>query len=232
MRASVFQYEHCKEKYHRWLPADMRGQNNKDIEGDPIFNLLPMYYNYEDYFMEAFGNDPAKLPPENNRFLVTTTHDRFRAHSSYSEAPYLRELTHRTRGGEVYSGHDWGTYALSSSVNGAIPRLNKSIQDKDFARASWSEAWMNDEDAAAFGIRDGDIIEMRNPIGAVRVAARVTKRAVRGFIGLHQGCWYDPDPADGVDDGGCANTIMASKPSRVDHGNGQQCGMVSIKKVF
>jgi anaerobic selenocysteine-containing dehydrogenase len=232
MRASVFQYEHCKERYHGWLPADMRGQKNADIEGDPIFNLLPFYYNYEDYFMEAFGNDPAKLPPENNRFLVTTTHDRFRAHSSYSEAPYARELTHRTRGGGPYSGHDWGTYALSSSSNGSIPRLNKSIQDKDYVRASWSEAWMNNEDAAAFGIRDGDIIEMRNPIGAVRVAARVTKRAVRGFIGLHQGCWYDPDPEDGVDDGGCANTIMASKPSRVDHGNGQQCAMVSIKKVF
>ena len=74
-----------------------------------------------------------------------------------------------------------------------------------------------------------EVIKTGNPIGDVRVIARVTDRVIRGFIGLHQGCWYDPDPDDGIDDGGCANTLMAQRPSRVDHGNGQQSAMVWIK---
>ena len=87
----------------------------------------------------------------------------------------------------------------------------------------------DDIDAAEEGIADGQLITIGNPVGDVRVIARVTDRVVRGFIGLHQGCWYDPDPVDGVDDGGCANTLMAQRPSRVDHGNGQQSAMVWIK---
>jgi anaerobic selenocysteine-containing dehydrogenase len=226
-----WQYEHRFMAYHKYLPLAERGQMHRDREGDAIVYPITMYYDYEDYFMEAFGG-PDKLPPKGNRFVVTTTHDRYRAHSTYSEAPYCRELTTRTRNGKLYSGNDWGTYAISEiGSDGTISRLNKSITDRDFTKASWADVWMNDEDAAEHEINDGDIIQLDCPIGSVRVAARVTKRAVRGFIGLHQGCWYDPDPVDGVDDGGCANTIMATKPSRIDHGNGQQSAMVSVKKV-
>ena len=91
---------------------------------------------------------------------------------------------------------------------------------------------VNDKDCDRLGLRDGDIIEMRNPVGAVRVSVKRTKRAAKGYIALHQGAWYDPDPNDGVDDGGCANTLMCTRGSRLDHGNGQQSAMVSIKKVF
>ncbi len=227
----VFQYENRFRKWHGYLPKEQRGQKNKDQEDDPIIYPIMMYFPYEDYFMEAYGGQD-KLPPTTNRFLLTTTHDRFRSHSTLGEAPYLRELTHRTKGGKIYSGNDWGTYALSDiQPDGSIPRLNKSITDKDYTRASWSEIWINREDAEGMGIKDGDLIDVGNAIGTVRVAARLTDRNMRGYLDLHQGCWYDPDPATGIDDGGCANTLMATKPSRFDHGNGQQSAMVSITKV-
>jgi anaerobic selenocysteine-containing dehydrogenase len=227
----VFQYVNRFRKWHGYItdPAK-RGQKNTDPEGDPIIYPIPMYFPYEDYFMEAYGG-LDKLPTAGNRFLLTTTHDRYRSHSTLAEAPYLRELTHRIRGGKLYSGNDWGTYAISEIKDGAISRINKSVAERDFTRASWTEVYMNAEDAAELNIADGELIQLENPIGAVRVIARLTNRNVRGYLDLHQGCWYDPDPEDGVDDGGCANTLMATKPSRYDHGNGQQSAMVSIKKV-
>jgi anaerobic selenocysteine-containing dehydrogenase len=155
------------------------------------------------------------------------------------ESPLVRELFTRVRGGGEHSGNDWGTYGLSDiGSDGKMPRSNSSIDSADnfrrtdFRRASWVQVWMNDQDGARLGIKDGDIIEMRNPVGAVRVAAKLTKRAAKGYIALDQGGWYDPDPIDGVDDGGCMNTIMTSRGSRFDNGNGVQSAMVSIRKVF
>jgi anaerobic dimethyl sulfoxide reductase subunit A len=96
---------------------------------------------------------------------------------------------------------------------------------------------MNPTDATEKGIEDGNLVQVENPIGAVRCVAHLSKRCARGYVDLHQGCWYDPRPLpnsyghDSVDVGGNCNTLMASQPSRVDHGNGQQSAMVKIFKV-
>ena len=230
----VWRYENRYSKFHGYLTQTDRGMKNKDFEGDAIVYPIPMYFNYEDYFMEAYGKN-KNLPAEGNRFLLTTTHDRYRAHSSQAENPYLRELTHRTVGGDLYSGDDWNEYALlgAEPAEGgklSIPRLNKAIADKKM-NATYSEIWMNDTDAENKGIRDGDLVEVWNAVGKVHCVARLSKRCVKGFLGLHQGCWYDPDPVTGVDVGGNCNTLMASRPSRVDHGNAQQSAMVEIKRV-
>jgi hypothetical protein len=226
-----------KHLYDQGLPVGQRGD---DIEGDPIIPFVPMYFNYEDSFMEAYGG-PARMKemPEDKRFLVTCSHPVLRAHSTMAESPLLRELTQRVGGGGEYSGNDWGTFALSEiGPDGKIPRPNSSIdsannfQRTDFKRASWTQVVMNVKDGERLGIKDGDVIEMRNPIGAVRVVVKLTRRIVKGYIALEQGGWYDPDPVDGVDDGGCANTIMCTRGSRLDHGNGNNSAMVSIKKVF
>lgn len=240
----VYCYEHRFEQWHGVLASQglPTGQANKDFEGDPLVYPIPLYYAYEDYFNEAYGVMNGKNTLDMSKgYLLTTTHDRYRAHSSQSENAYLRELTHRIKGGGLYSGNDWNEYGnigAAQEVNvgetANLTRLNQTVANgqpiagKETV-ASWSEVWMNDQDAADEGIADGQLITIGNPVGDVRVIARVTDRVVRGFIGLHQGCWYDPDPVDGVDDGGCANTLMAQRPSRVDHGNGQQSAMVWIK---
>lgn len=243
----VWRYEKRYSAWHGYLASKSlpTGQANKDFENDPLVYPIPLYYAYEDYFNEAYGVMNGKYTLDMSKgYLLTTTHDRYRAHSSQAENPYLRELTHRVKGGELYSGNDWNEYGNigaaqevpnDGTTNLNMQRLNqtiyggKAVAGKEGV-ASWSEVWMNDQDAIEEGITDGQLIKLWNPVGAVRVVARVTDRCVRGFIGLHQGCWYDPDPVDGVDDGGCANTLMAQRPSRVDHGNGQQSAMVWIEK--
>ena len=241
----VWRYEKRYSAWHGYLASQglPTGQANKDFEGDPLVYPIPLYYAYEDYFNEAYGVMNGKNTLDMSKgYLLTTTHDRYRAHSSQAENPYLRELTHRIKGGGLYSGNDWNEYGnigaaqeVAEGETETLTRLNQTIANgqpipgKEKV-ASWSEVWMNDQDAIEEGIADGQLITIGNPVGDVRVIARVTDRVVRGFIGLHQGCWYDPDPVDGVDDGGCANTLMAQRPSRVDHGNGQQSAMVWIQK--
>lgn len=233
----VWCYTNAYSKWHGHLPAEQRGQSNVDIDGDPIVYPIIMYYDYQDYFAQAYGVDRSELTRENGYFLLTTTHDRFRAHSSQAENPYLRELTHRTKGGALYSGNDSGAYAVSNGDNISFPALNSLIGENGQPvagaenRASYADIWVNDEDFADF--KDGDLVKVYNNVGAVYCTIRKTARCVRGYVGLHQGCWFDPRTINGetVDVGGNCNTIMASRPSRFDHGNAAQSAMVKIERV-
>lgn len=245
-------YEHAFEKYHGWLPAENRGQENRDAEGDLKVYPIPMYFNFEDCFKESYNGfervDSAtgenKAGPNAAFFAGTgrdkpltmsTTHDRYRVHSTHDENPFLRELNHRTIGGGWASGNDWKEYcivperqATGSAAAYESPMISSAIYNKNRETASWHEIWINTQDAAERGITDGMLCRVENPIGKVRVIARVTDRCIPGHLNLHQGGWYDPN-TDGVDDGGNANTLIASTPSRYDHGNAQQSAYVIIK---
>jgi anaerobic selenocysteine-containing dehydrogenase len=248
----TWQYENLFNKWHGFLPTDQRGQSHKDFEGNRIVLEIPLYYAYEDYFMEAYGNDPARVA--DLPFLMTTTHDKYRAHSSQAENPILRELCHRVPGrdskGKPKQGNDAGYYAMgapqdfAANKTGNIPELSSAINSDgsvsgEFKEiASYSEIWINETDGRdILHIQDGDLVLVENPIGAVYCVARLSKRCSRSYVDLHQGCWYDPRPLPNsyghefVDVGGNCNTLMASQPSRVDHGNGQQSAMVKITKV-
>lgn len=236
----VWRYENLYSKWHGYLPKAQQGQKNTDEDGDPIAWPIPVYFDYQDHFVHAYGlTSSADL---NGRYLLTTTHDRFRAHSSQAENPYLRELTHRVKGGALYSGNDAGNYAnIGADVNEneyqVFPHLNELIDDNGLPKtgsedtASYADIWVNSSDFAAFN--DGDLVKVYNEIGAVICTIRKTDRCVPGYVGLHQGCWVDlrgdlNNTASLIDVGGNCNTLMPSTPSRLDHGNGVQSAMVNI----
>ncbi len=243
----VWQYNNRFSKWHGWVPAEKRGQNQKDLDGNDFVSGLPIYYAYEDYYMDAYGGND-KLT--DLKFLLTTSHPRYRAHSSMAENPMLRELTHRVPGrdakGKFIPANDWDKFGNGPAeapnvgeVIGEYPAPTETIQADGSVTAtnkgiaSYSEIFMNNKDAADLGILDGDLLEVRNPIGVVHVVARLTSRCAIGYVDLHEGSWYDPRMINGelVDVGGCANTLMSSQPSRIDHGNAAQAAMVSIKKL-
>jgi anaerobic selenocysteine-containing dehydrogenase len=255
---AVYTWEHAYDIYHGWLPAGERGQRNKDYENDPMLYPIPMYYHFEDACNEAYGvfnprgtgftqsgwytvgpkpetNDLSKIT-DRLTLTVGTTHDRYNTHSSQIENPYLRELNHRIKGGGWASGNDWNEYCVVPEVHPLggetdfNPMISSAIQKRNMLTASWKEFWMNNEDAAQFGIRDGDLIRVSNPVGAIRAIARVSKRLIRGHGQIHQGGWYDPNPADGVDDGGCANTLMSNRASKFDNGNSVQFSYCLVEK--
>ena len=236
----VWDFENRNSKWHGHLDADKRGQKNADSEGDPIVYSIPMYFNFEDSFNEAYGVFNGKTENNvigKNGLTLSTTHDRYRVHSTHAENPLLRELTHRTEGGKWLSANDWKEYSImperhpEGGTAPIQPMLSKAVYEANKETASWHEIWISSEDSAGLGVVDGDLVLVSNPIGKVRCVARVSDRCMKGTANLHQGGWYDPNPIDGVDDGACANTLMASKPSRIDNGNAQQSAYVVITKT-
>ena len=228
------------------------GKYYKDAEGDLKVYPIPMYFNFEDCFKESYNGfsnvDSATGAAQAGKnagwfndgvkpLTMSTTHDRYRVHSTHDENPLLRELNHRTAGGGWASGNDWNEYVVMPQTDIAYdtsvavtPMLSSAIYNKNKTTASWHEIWMSVEDAAERGIADGDLCLVENPIGKVRVIARVSSRVMKGHLNLHQGAWYDPNPVDNVDDGACANTIMSNRPSRFDNGNSVHCAYCIVEK--
>jgi len=68
--------------------------------------------------------------------------------------------------------------------------------------------WINPQDARNRGIDPEDLVEVFNSSGAIAIPARVTERIMPGLVAVSQGTWYRPG-ADGVDMGGCANSLTS-----------------------
>jgi anaerobic dimethyl sulfoxide reductase subunit A len=66
--------------------------------------------------------------------------------------------------------------------------------------------WINPGDAKKRNIRHGDLVDVFNDQGRIRIPAKVTERIMPGVVNVCQGAWFDPDEK-GVDRGGCANVL-------------------------
>ncbi len=93
------------------------------------------------------------------------------------------------------------TRALSQNHN--IPWLQELLPQA---------IYINTVDASARGIKDGEKVRAFNDLGEMIIMARVTERIMPGVVDVPQGAWYDPD-ANGVDMGGCVNTLTQDEPS-------------------
>ncbi|MGC3954764.1 MAG: molybdopterin-dependent oxidoreductase [Propionicimonas sp.] len=113
-----------------------------------------------------------------------------------------------------FKGRTHSSYANLAWLNEAHPQV----------------VWLNPMDARARGIRNDDEVLVFNARGTVRTIARVTPRIAPGVVSLPQGAWYRPD-AEGVDVGGCVNTIMKYHPSPLAKGNPGHTALVEIKKA-
>jgi anaerobic dimethyl sulfoxide reductase subunit A len=67
-------------------------------------------------------------------------------------------------------------------------------------------AWINPIDALKRNIKDGDLIDVYNDRGRIRIPAKVTERIIPGAVCVSQGAWYNPNK-EGIDLGGCANVL-------------------------
>ena len=92
---------------------------------------------------------------------------------------------------------------------------------------------MNVLDAQSRGIADGDMVDVFNDRGTVRLPARVTPRIMPGVVTIPQGAWYEPKMINGkrIDVGGCINTLTAHRPSPLGKGNAQHNILVQVRKA-
>jgi anaerobic dimethyl sulfoxide reductase subunit A len=94
---------------------------------------------------------------------------------------------------------------------------NKRRTHSSISMIPWLEevephaVWINPVDAKIRSISHGDLVDIFNDRGRVRIPANVTERIIPGVVVIYQGAWYNPDK-DGVDLGGCGNVL--TKDSR------------------
>lgn len=96
--------------------------------------------------------------------------------------------------------------------------------------AAPQEVWMNTLDAQARGIQTGDMVRVYNGRGVLALPAKVTPRIMPGVISIPQGAWYAPD-GQGIDRGGCTNTLTSWRPSPLAKGNPQHTNLVEVEKM-
>jgi trimethylamine-N-oxide reductase (cytochrome c) len=76
-------------------------------------------------------------------------------------------------------------YRLHSQMCNTKSRELNTVQGRE-------PVLINDKDAAARGIANGDIVRLFNGRGQVLAGAIVTPDILEGSIALHEGAWYDP----------------------------------------
>ncbi|WP_413110787.1 DMSO/selenate family reductase complex A subunit [Thaumasiovibrio sp. DFM-14] len=110
-------------------------------------------------------------------------------------------------------GHTHSSYASVGILAEAVP----------------DEIWINPIDAQARGIENGDMVHVFNQYGKVLIPAKVTNRVLPDVTAMPQGAWSVVK--NGVDIGGCINSLTSQYFSPITKGNPQHTNLVDIKKA-
>jgi anaerobic dimethyl sulfoxide reductase subunit A len=111
-------------------------------------------------------------------------------------------------------GHTHSTYANLLMLHEAIP----------------DEVWINPIDASARQLTSGDLVHVFNDRGVVAMPCKVTQRILPGVVAMPQGAWTRLD-SNGVDVGGCINTLTSHLPSPLAKANPQHTNLVEVKRA-
>lgn len=122
-------------------------------------------------------------------------------------------------------------YPLLMSTNHAVQRSHSTFYNVDILREAHNQTVMiNSKDAEERGIKNGDMVRVFNDRGTIEIEARVTPRIRPGIIVVWQGAWHKPDK-NGIDKGGCPNTLTRYYPTPFAKGNPQHTNLVQVEKV-
>ncbi len=176
-----------------------------DFRADPEENPLPTPSGKIEIFSIAKweANDPDEIPP------IASYIPEWEGPEAELVSKYPLQI----------QGHHY--HPRSHSTYDNIPWLRESMPQRLF---------MNPIDAEPRGIKDGDLVRVFNDRGTVEIPVRVTKRIMPGVVDLPQGAWYAPD-SNGVDRGGCINTLTSHTPTPFAKGTSQHTGLVEVEKA-
>jgi anaerobic dimethyl sulfoxide reductase subunit A len=174
---------------------------------------IPMYIPIiEGRHADGSHPDPSGAYAKGYTFQLMAPHHKNRSHSTHNNNAFLDELYKQDKDGNpafLNPKRDMG-----------------QVWDDDV----YEPVWMNPEDAGKINISTGDRVLIQNDRGKVYASVFLTNRAMPGVLFLHQGAWYDP--VNGIDRGGCPNTLTKQRPARICQGMtlGSDT-LVSIKKA-
>ncbi|MFO7892719.1 MAG: DMSO/selenate family reductase complex A subunit [Longimicrobiales bacterium] len=128
-------------------------------------------------------------------------------------------------------GPEAGDYPLQAIGHHTMARVHSTHANNDWlAEAFPQRVFMNEIDARARGIRDGDEVRVFNARGATVLPCRLTRRIMPGVVDIPQGAWWEPGP-DGEDRGGSVNVLTSERWTPLAAGTAQHTIMVEVEKA-
>jgi trimethylamine-N-oxide reductase (cytochrome c) len=157
---------------------------------------------------EHFPDDEER-PPVPRWISTGATHQESRDSERAKQYPLL-----------VVSNHPrWGVHAQHEDVTWLREIETCKVKGPDGYQ--YQPLWINPVDAAARGIKHGDVVSVYNERGIVLAGAYVTQRIIPGAVSMDHGAKLDPIVLGEIDRGGVINTIVPGKTTSKN-----VCGMV------
>ena len=121
-------------------------------------------------------------------------------------------------------------YPLQLIGHHSLHRVHSTHANNDWLEEAFPQrVFINSLDAAARGLKDGDMLRVFNQRGELVLPCRVTARIIPGLVDIPQGAWYAPDK-QGLDHGGCVNVLTSSRWTPFAFGSAQHTSMVNVEK--
>lgn len=111
-----------------------------------------------------------------------------------------------------------------------MARVHSTHDNNDWLQEAFPQrVFLNEVDARARDIADGDVVRVWNERGEMVLRCRVTPRIMPGVVDVPQGAWWSPD-ADGVDRRGAINVLTSERWTRLAHATAQHTAMVQVER--
>ncbi|MFC1901860.1 molybdopterin-dependent oxidoreductase [Chloroflexota bacterium] len=198
----LISYEEWKEKGYYVVPTDPDwgkypvGMTSfyQDPENNPLGTPSGKIEFYSER-LDIYFPDDKERPPVPGWIERSETHDERRGGDRARKYPLLIVSNHpRWR---IHVQHDDITWLRE------IPTCKVRGPDG----YQYEPVWINPQDAARRGIKDGDVVKLYNERGAVLGGAYLTEKIIPGAISMDHGARYDPIVLGELDRGGSNNTL-------------------------
>ena len=179
-------------------------------------------YGYIGY--KAFVEDPEKNPlkSDSGKFEIYCDYKSdmlnsmgyspdgtFKPYANYVAAPDGEGREGMFEGGVIGAAPSAYPYIVYNPHY--LRRAHPVLDNAPWLREAWSNpVFLNEDDAAAKGIKNGDTVRVFNAHGAVLRQASLTQILMPGCVGLPHGAWLDWDDDKKLDKAGHDNVLCGS----------------------
>ena len=122
-------------------------------------------------------------------------------------------------------------YPLQAMGHHYMGRVHSTHDNVDWLREAFPQrVFINELDAQARGIADGDQVKVYNGRGTMILPCRVTNRILPGVVDIPEGAWWTPDE-EGIDRRGSINVLTSERWTPLAFGTAQHTIMVQVEKA-
>ncbi|MBM3420213.1 MAG: dimethyl sulfoxide reductase subunit A [Bacteroidetes bacterium] len=175
---------------------------------------------------EEFRKDPAANPLRTPSGKV----ELFSARLKEMNNPEIPPVPKYIQEWESPFGPEAKKYPLQAMGHHYMPRVHSTHNNNPWTMEAFPQVvFMNPADAASRNLKNGDMVRVWNDRGIIALPCRITRKIMPGLVDIPQGAWYKPD-SEGIDRGGCINTLTSEKWTPLAKGNPQHTIMVQVEK--